>query len=314
VARIIPSELVEPVVRVMLGSIDIGDGGTAEQRRVIRALTTGYWDRADLDLDTVTPAEPDEAATLIVEPAHRRRMRQFLVVLEMCRHPLDAAQVARTDAYAAALGEDGPGLESMRILVEEGAAAASDYLLARGIELAEAETADAAFGDLPFRVDAPDPDLVARLRALGDLPEGTLGRAYFDFIVDNEFTFPGEAAGLAATFLEHDMCHVLCDYGPYGRDEIAVNAMVLTAADTDAHWINMVANLALREAGFFLPEGYEPIEPGTLTRDDAITLFVDALRRGAECTGDFANADLLALAPEPLEQVRARFGIQPRRV
>ena len=232
----------------------------------------------------------------------------------MCRHPLDAAQVARTDAYAAALGEDGPGLESMRILVEEGAAAASDYLLARGIELAEAEAASAAIGDLPFRVDAPDPDLVARLRALGDLPEGTLGRAYFDFIVDNEFTFPGEAAGFAATFLQHDMCHVLCDYSPYGDEEIAVNTMMLGAADTDERWINLAANLALREAGFLVPEGYEPIAPGTLDWDGAAEKFADALRRGAECTGDLAGADLLSLAAEPLDAVRAQFGIPPRRI
>ena len=313
-ARIIPPELVEPVVRVMLGSIDAGDGGTVHQRNLISALAVGYWDRPDLDLDALTPAEPDEAAALIVEPAHRRRMRQFMVLLELCRRPQTAAQVDRTEAYATALGETGPGLDTLRLLVREGADAASTYLLNRATEVAAADTSSATYRDVPVLLEAPDPDLEARLRAFGELPEGTLGRAYFDFLDSNGFSFPGAEAGMPATFLEHDMCHVLCDYGPYGRDEIAVNAMVLTAADTDAHWINMVANLALREAGFFLPEGYEPIEPGTLARDDAITLFVDALRRGAECTGDFANADLLALAPEPLEQVRARFGIRPRRV
>ena len=72
--RIIPPELVETVVRVMLGSIDLGDGGTDEQRRVIGALASVYWNRTDLDLDVLAPLEPDEAATLIVEPVHRRRM------------------------------------------------------------------------------------------------------------------------------------------------------------------------------------------------------------------------------------------------
>jgi len=314
VARIIPSELVEPVVRVMLGSIDIGDGGTAEQRRVIRALTTGYWDRDDLDLDALTPAGPDEAATLIVDPRHRRRMRQFMVLLEMCRHPLEAAQVDRTEAYAAALGEDGPGLEAMRVLIRDGTAAASEYLMARAQAMAEEEAEDAAFRELPIHIDAPDPDLVARLRALGDLPAGTLGRAYFDFIDGNGFSFPGENPGFPATFLQHDMCHVLCDYDPHGMDEIAVNTMILGAADTDQHWITLVSSLALREAGFLVPEGYEPIAPGTLDWDGSAEMFADALRRGAECTGDFAGADLMALAAEPLAEVRARFGIQPRRV
>jgi len=35
--RIIQPEQVEPVVRALLGSIDIGDGGTSEQRGVIAA-------------------------------------------------------------------------------------------------------------------------------------------------------------------------------------------------------------------------------------------------------------------------------------
>ena len=43
-------------------------------------------------------------------------------------------------------------------------------------------------------------------------------------------------------------------------------------------------------------------------------MFADALRRGAECTGDFVGADLLGMADEPIEDIRARFGIQPRRV
>ena len=312
--RIIPPELVEPVVRVMLGSIDLGDGGTAQQRNLVAALVAGYWGRADLDLDALTPAEPDEAATLVVEPDHRRRMRQFLVVLEMCRHPLTDAQIDRTDAFAAALGEDGPGLEAMRVLAREGADAASTYLLNRMVEVALAETSDATFRDVPALIEAPDPDLVARLRSFADLPEGTLGRTYFDFLDGNGFTFPGEEAGMPATFLQHDMCHVICDYGPVGMEEVAVNAMALGVGDTEVRWLNMVTNLAVREAAFLLPEGYEPIAPGTLAQEGAAELFADALRRGAECTGDFLAADLFAMAAEPLDDVRARYGIQPRRV
>jgi hypothetical protein len=61
--RIIPPELVESVVRVVLGSIDIGDGGTDEQRRLIRALVVGDWGRTDLDLDALEPASAEEAAS-----------------------------------------------------------------------------------------------------------------------------------------------------------------------------------------------------------------------------------------------------------
>lgn len=189
---IVPPELVESVVRVMLGSIDVGDGGTDEQRRLIRALVVGDWGRTDLDLDALEPASAEEAAELVVEPAHRRRLRQFMVMVEMCRHPLVEAQVDRTEAYAAALHESGPGLEMLRVFVREGQEAASAYQMTRALDIQRADTVDATVRSLPAENDAEDPELVARLRALGDLPEGTLGREYYDFLLDNGFTFPGE--------------------------------------------------------------------------------------------------------------------------
>ena len=74
------SDLVEPAARLLATAIDIGDGGTAEQRRV----------------------------------------------LELCRHPLTDAQVARVDAFAAAIGEpDDTGLELARDLVEKSRAEAA---------------------------------------------------------------------------------------------------------------------------------------------------------------------------------------------
>lgn len=312
--RIIPPDLVEPVVRVVLGSIDTGDGGTEHQRNVLRALVTGYWDRPDLDLDAVVPATPVEAAELILDPAHRRRTRQFMVMLELCRLPMTDAQVARTQAYAEALGESGPGLDMMRVLVDEGKEAASAYLLARSMSIAAVDTADATFRDVPVVIEEPDPELVARLRGFGDLPEGTLGRVYHDWMVGHGFDFPGETVGSPALILGHDLCHVVTGYGPYGMEEIAVNAMQLGVSDTDLHWVNLVMSLALREAAIFLPENYEPIAPGTLDREGSAEMFADALRRGAECTGDFVGADLLGMAAEPLEDIRARYGIQPRRV
>jgi hypothetical protein len=76
------SDLVEPAARLLATAIDIGDGGTAEQRRV----------------------------------------------LELCRHPLTDAQVARVDAFAAAIGEpDDTGLELARDLVEKSRAEAAQH-------------------------------------------------------------------------------------------------------------------------------------------------------------------------------------------
>jgi len=109
--RIIQPEQVEPVVRALLGSIDLGDGGTDEQRGVIAAFMNGYWGRDDLDLDALGPLTSDDTAAAITNAPARRRLRELMVLLELCRHPLTEEQVAHTDAYATALHETGPGLE-----------------------------------------------------------------------------------------------------------------------------------------------------------------------------------------------------------
>jgi hypothetical protein len=96
-ARIIDDASVEPVTRVLLGAIDVGDGGTDEQRAVLRALLVGYWDRADLDIDALSALDPDEAAAAVGDPSHRRHVRELMALLESCRHPLTGAQVDRVE-------------------------------------------------------------------------------------------------------------------------------------------------------------------------------------------------------------------------
>src|SRR5262245_21802106 len=59
--RIVPPEMVEAAVGALLGAIDIDGGGTDEQLDVLRAVVTHLWERADLDLDAVTPLDPDAA-------------------------------------------------------------------------------------------------------------------------------------------------------------------------------------------------------------------------------------------------------------
>ena len=158
----------------------------------------------------------------------------------------------------------------------------------------------------------PDPTLVARLRSMGDLPPGTLGHEYFAFIDRHGFQFPGETTLAPAVFVAHDMCHVITGYGTTGEEEIAVNAMQVALRDSDAHWLQFLGSLSIHEAGFFSSNGFVP-KTATLDRDGAAQLLAEAFLRGVECTGDYTAADHLALADQPLEDVRARFGIPPRR-
>jgi hypothetical protein len=233
------------------------------------------------------------------------------VLIEMCRHPMSAAQADRVETYCLALGETGPGLVIARDLVDRSRAeAALDFMRFFGdvsVPLLEPQLA----GRYGAALEAPDPELAARLRALADLPEGTLGRAYVDFYERNGFDLPGIALSSPATFVSHDMCHVIGGYEPVGVGEIALGMMQIGVADTDTHWMQMLGNLGVHEAGYLDGGGKLVAKEGTLGRPGAAETVAHAFWRGAQCSGDFTTVDHLARAHEPLESVRASFGIPP---
>src|SRR5262245_24463427 len=127
-ATMLEDAAVEPVVRTLLGAIDVDGGATDEQRAVLTAMVAGAWQRPDLDCTTLATFSPGEAADAIPESAHRRT-RELLVLMEICRHPLSEAQVDKVDDYLTALGESGPGADLVRDMVRTGAEAAmADYM------------------------------------------------------------------------------------------------------------------------------------------------------------------------------------------
>ena len=61
-----------------------------------------------------------------------------------------------------------------------------------------AEDGDTMALFLPYQNGAADPALAARYEALGKLPAGSFGRAFWDFYKLNGYAFPGEAVALNA--------------------------------------------------------------------------------------------------------------------
>jgi hypothetical protein len=310
--RFIEDGLVDVVIGTLVGVIDVDGGPTTEQRAVLQALVSGYWGRSDLDVGSMKPVGVDDTAAAVTDQRARRRLRELMVLLELCRHPLSEAQMARTEEYAAGLGESGPGLEIARDLVRENAAVArADYdrfLAGQEEELAEPSLR----GKYPLGdFTAPDHDLAARLLALHDLAKGTLGYEYVEFYRRNGLTLPGDDPHIPLTFVSHDMCHVIGGYEPVGVDEIALGGMQLAMTDTDVHWLQFLGNLGVHEAGYIGGGGLVPKE-GTLARPGATETLAHALTRGSECTGDFTAADHLGMADRPLADVRKEFGVPPR--
>ncbi len=311
-AAMIEDEAVEAVTGMLLGATDVDGGTTDEQRAALAALVAGAWGRADLDLGAVTPLSAADAAAAIPASAHRRA-RELLVLMELCRHPLSEAQVARVDEYATALGEgEDLGADIPRDLVRSGAEAAmADYMRYVDDILVQIEE-ESLRGKYPHTTGtlSPDPELGARLKALHDLPEGTLGWEYVEFYRRNGLTLPGDDPHSPAMFVGHDMTHVIGGYEPTGQGEIALGAMLLSIADTDAHWIGFLGNLAVHEAGYLTNDSVTGVQ-ATMTRTHAPELIAHAMWRGSQCTADFTTVDHLAMVEMPLDEVRAKFGVTP---
>lgn len=301
-AILISDSAVDPVIAAMMGAACAGGGPTKEQHSVIVTLAVTCWGRDERTIGEVT-LSPLEAARQVVDECDRRRLKELLVMLELSGHPLTEERVAATEAYADAVHQAGRSLVIARDLVRASAERTfQDFLRLYGL------------GQDATVPNDEQPENGASMRGVlasyGGLPEGTLGRAFFDFYQRNGFALPDGSQLIAETFLHHDTAHVIAGYEPTGEGEIALGAMQLAAADTEKNWIGFVGNLLVHEVGHVMP-GYENARTELLGHRLGRSMFAEALLRGSNCGRDFSNVDLIAMATRDLQDVRADFCISP---
>jgi len=307
-SRLVPAPLVEPVVRGLVGAIDVDGGPTTEQLDVLRAITAHLWERPDLDPGAVRALDPAATAAAVPDPVARRRFHEILFTLEACRHPLVEAQVARAEEYARALDVAGPDVDLFRTAVSIGAdRAAADF--ARFLDASVADRHEASL--TPHAApDAAEPELAAAVAAFASLPDESLGRAYLAFYERHRLTLPGAVAStMNHFFVAHDMTHVIAGIEPTAAGEIALSAFQMAMDDNPVNTGALLCSLVVHEAGL----GASPTfgsEERILAEPGAARLLGEELARGSRCTGDFSCADHFALAAVPLHEVRARFGVE----
>jgi hypothetical protein len=294
----------------LLGAIDVDDGPTDEQLAVLHAFVIHLWKRPDVNLATLTPLLPAEVANRLPADDARLRFCEMVMTLELCRHPQSAAQVARAEEYATALGVTGVAIESTRTALEQGAEhAAADLERAYGDILPE--VSERSLRDRYLKLDAPDPALAAQLRALADLPDGSLGREYLAFYERNGFALPGDDVHLPAHYVNHDMNHVITGYEPTAAGEIARSGFLVAANASRRNWLEFLLTLSIHESGV-LTHGEIHAKFATLSRPGVSDLLAEGFDRGRQCAVDLSQVDHLAIAGESLGAVRERFNVVPR--
>lgn len=302
-------DLVEPLLRVVRSAIDIGDGGTKQQRGMLQDIARVIFGRIDIEIDGLVPMTPAEAGHVFDTVTLRRRVRMFLILFMLCRHPLDDKQLLRVEEFINELGgDDGdPGLAQARAMVETQMLEISDDLYRAWGGSMEAMT-EPTLRDRYGTTEVAEPALVQRVLALRELPRGTLGREFVEFYRDNGFALPGEAPGGPAFFVGHDMCHLIAGCGPKAHEEIALGAFLLGAREDDLHWAYLLGVMAIMEYGAYAPPSFTA-KIGTLDRPGAMEVVLNALLRGQQCYVDLLAVDHLAMAHLSIADIRQRFNI-----
>jgi hypothetical protein len=315
-----PADLVEPLVAAIVGAVAPDDGAlTPLQHETLRALVHRVFD-SDVELATLTPLSPDDAARIVTDPALRLEAVQLMVTLEMLCHPLPRGLARNVERYAKALHVDEPMVEAARGLAHHHVA-----LMYADVQRNSWYTEDAkrwilhgslyelARSRVAYLGVASDEAIARKWRALRDCPDGSLGRGVADFYESHGFPFPGERHGISEIGAQHDFVHVLSGYEATPEGEIDVFAFIAAAMPDPRGFTLLVMTLLLfQNAGIkhVAAKKVAIARSDTLSDPGAVGRFADAVRRGIACTVDpLGGIDHFALADEQLDALRKRFGI-----
>ena len=294
------------------------DGGRTELQDLLAEAMFEAMTGHPIDL-AADPIGPEEFAAGLARrnEAFRTRMLQAMLLGALVLRPLPEEVVDHVAAFARALSvDDGMLAVARRFAAGDLGLAAFDFERngytadwdpdrARALH-ASTELASA------WEQSVADEALAAQWRALEELPTGTLGRSITDFYRARGFAYPGTPGSAPPLLAQHDWVHIVGDFGTTVESELEVFAFISRANDDPRAFSLLAMVVSLFETGYLragagLFESY----PGQLSRQGVAVRLADAMRRGALCSGsiDFLGLDWFELAPLPVEEVRARFGI-----
>ena len=303
-------------------------GLTDVQRVLIEALFPAMTDHA-VDVSDYEPVTPLEFATGLARRDEQFRSRgvQVMLMCALVLRPLPAEVVDRVNAFAAELGVQEGMLEvAQRFASGSLGLAAIDF--ERNGYTSEWRAEDAqelhTSSELAsaWEASCDDPALAARWAALEDLPEGTIGRMVWQMYRARGFSWPGQPGSAPPLLAQHDWVHMLAGFGTTVESELEVFAFIARANDDMRAFSLLAMVISLFETGYLRTgAGLFEYDIGHLSVGEGMAVRVaDAMRRGAWCrdvvTGadsiDFLQLDWFALADQPIEDLRARFSVQPK--
>ena len=301
-------------------------GGLTEvQRMLLEALFPAMTEH-EIDVDAFRHVTPEEFARVLARRnlAFRARGVQLMLLCALVLRPLPPEVVDRIAEFARALSVDDGMIDVARRFADGALGLAAIDFERNGYtaawhadDAASLHTSHELAG--AWELAVADEELAQRWEALGDLPDGTLGRRVWQLYRARGFEFPGRPGSAPPLLAQHDWVHVLADYGTTVECELEVFAFIARANDDMRAFSLLAMVVSLFETGY-LSRGAGLFESdlGHLSSSASVPVRMsDAMRRGALCSDceaegdsvDFLRIDWFELAPLSVDAVRSRFHV-----
>ena len=283
---------------------------TAADRRALDAFDRFVLHRDPAgDFDSLPDPSPMRLAAALQDADVRTHVVQFLVVMALVDGVIDEVKIPIVIDYARALEVHEDAIRQLAELGRGNLAWVRADVQRQNLLSITGQELGVSIDEwiLPYRGDHADPQLAGRYRALGKLPNGTLGRTFFEFYQVNQFAFPGEPQGLNERFAaRHDTTHILSGYDTSPQGELLVSTFTAGMHPHEpmtGHILPVIMSWHL---------GIELVHlAGSTTGQLDPEKFWLAWERGAAVTTDvFADTwDLWTVAAEPLDTLRDAYHV-----
>jgi tellurite resistance protein len=298
-----------PMALGALKTVALADGKLAMPERQLLEVIGALHDEA-VDVGALAAISPRQVARAISAPHRRKRVLQLAVVTALADGEVGPEEERALQELARALDIEEPALGVVHAVARDQRMLArldmGRRLVGRFASAAYEEEGLAGLRKLVAPVfGTEDADVAWRYRELGLLPEGTLGRVFWEHCTRRHFAFPGEKGGLPERGVFHDWGHVLAGYDTDPEGEIQQGAFQAGFLREDGFAFLLFVMLQ-----FHLGIRITPIAQAEVGLFDAHKV-MRAVSRGAACRADLSLWNPWEHVARPLDEVRADLGIPP---
>lgn len=284
--------------------------GLSELQVQLLAGIQKYILKTDFDLDGLPDISPEDLVTHSIDQEFKDRIIRGCIIAACIDGEMDPLKVGRLAHYAKALQVDmGPVNTAWKL-------AHKSLLLARidiirkslpGVKIRQVVRSQgllAAIQQFFPLIGGELPEVTARYKQLDGYAEGTLAKAYTEYLRRNHFPFPGEKDAGPEIIVVHDCLHILGGYGTTAPEEIEIAAF-----QAGCQFEDPIFGILFGLAQYHLNIQVAPVAPSQGLQANPEKL-IAAFVRGCHINRDmWRDFDPWKYFDRQLEDIRREFGI-----